>query len=1232
MRLSSLLGPTAAEFVHLTRLWPLLFPLIPTSHAINFSPVPSPNLDLSQLGRVGLVGDFDSISLYSYQGQNQNGFSTNGSQSVLTRLPNGVFTSVVTADAYINAMCPFVMRGGEFSGVIVAGNFTSLGGIEAQGIAMVNPESGNVTPLPGLSGKINALLCDETTNTVYVGGEFKGANSTNAIAWVGTTGWTNLPFAGFNGPVTSITKESNGNVVFGGSFDGLGNTTSPRKKDQQVVNIAAADISAVATAPTTGFDDPRNIVCKTDGQDGAGNTWLLADQQPGSWTAAFNFGFQPTKLRLRNAKQEGRGTRTFRFTALPINGIMNLTYVDPATGLNASCDARCPLSDNSTVEFQDFTFVNVIGMSAFRIDISEWYGSGGGLSGIELYQDDIYAFAINDFNEPTCADIELGSNATVTGPWSVMPSQLSSSQYLSTRVSDVGDSAAPSIVFMPDIKQSGNYSVTLYTPGCTQDGSCAIRGRANVTGVMATGTQAAGPIQTEIFQTNNFDKYDQIYFGYVDANSGSFRPSVTVTPSAGQAGLQVVAQRVRFELLSSTGGLNGLYEFDPNQAVASTDFSSSVINQAGTDLDTGAAVTSLVVSNSITYVAGNLSAGDFDNIFKIEDGNSTALPGGGLNAEVQTMLLEDDRIFVGGNFTNTSKADTPGLNNVGAYSIAEDAWQPLGAGVNGRVTNIVALTFNVTADRAETVIAITGNFDQILPFGNNQAAAVSGLAIWVTSQDNWLQFVNPQIATISGQLTAAVNVPVGGPLYAGTLTSQGNGASGAVALSTDGPLSLNNFGVQIQPETPSGSQRKRAVSGQDLSGVVAGYFYEEENRNLTILGGHFTARATDGSTIDNLLFVDGTKNDEITGLGSGVDETATFLALAVQDDILYAGGSITGDVNGADVNGIVLYDLRTSNLVQTQPPALVGDDVAVHAIAAQPNTGNVYVAGSFAAAGSLDCPSLCIYTTAASQWNRPASGLGGSVAAMTWSGTDRLVIGGNLTLNDTATTMATYNAKDRTWAGLPGAEGMPGPVTALSAANDAASELWVAGATADGSPFLQKYDGEKWLSVGDTLGRATRIRGIQILSLSRNHEENELVAEDQALLLTGELELPGFGNASSALFNGTTFTPFVLSNSGNGPGSLSQIFSQKQNFFKSGGGKLAVGFVVLISLAIALALIFILVVVGILAERIRRKREGYVQAPTQMYDKQANMERLPPSHLFGSLGAQGRGPGGAPML
>ncbi len=388
MRLFSLFGPTAAELAFLVQLWPIMTLVRPTQ-GVNFTSIPSTDLNLNDMGQVALPGSFDSISLYTYQQQTENAFSTNGTQSLIMQLPNGDFATTASADGYIKAMCPFEMHDGTFAGVIVGGNFTSLGGVEAQGVAMYDSKTAKITPLPGLTGSVNAILCDKTTNTVYVGGEFKGANSTNAIAWVGMSGWANLPFEGFNGPVNSIIMGPRGDIIFGGSFTGLGNstTTIPNQKDQQVINISSANITAVGTSTTAGFNDASNIVCKTNGQDGPNQTWLLSDDSPGSWTAAMNFGYEPSLLRIWNTHQDGRGTKTFRFTAIPLNGIMNFTYTDPDTGVEGLyCDARCPLTSNKSVPYQDFRFWNIVGMSAFRIDVSDWYDQGGGLDGVELFQ------------------------------------------------------------------------------------------------------------------------------------------------------------------------------------------------------------------------------------------------------------------------------------------------------------------------------------------------------------------------------------------------------------------------------------------------------------------------------------------------------------------------------------------------------------------------------------------------------------------------------------------------------------------------------------------------------------------------------------------------------------------------------------------------------------------------------------------------------------------------------
>lgn len=1131
-------------------LWALVASV---SQAVTFTSEPAANLDLSSLGRVGLAGNFDAISVYQYKGENEDALNTNGSQSVLVQLPDGDFTTYATADAGIQAMCAFYQKDGTLAGIVVGGNFTSFGGVESAGVAMIDPNSTTVTPLPGLAGQVSALLCDADTNTVYVGGSFRGANSTNAIAWVGGMGWSNLPFEGFNGPVNSITKSSSGNIIFGGAFTGLGNsssstTTSP---NSQIINISGANITATSTTTTAGFDDPTNIVCKENGTDGAGNTWLLADNEAGAWQAKFGFGFEPTKLRLWNTHQDGRGTQTWRFTALPINGIMNFTYIDPATGNNLSCSSECPLSSNTSIEYQDFMFVNVIGMNEFRIDISAWYGSGGGLDGIELFEDNIFSYAINNFNEPTCAGLTTKSNATATGPWSVNPSLDSSSQYLTASLSG-DDSTSVSVTFQPDVRQSGNYSINLYTPGCLQDDTCDTRGSVTITGIMDS--DATESFEVEIWETNDYDKYDQIFFGYVEASSDNFRPSITLTAnSTSGTAKTIVAQRVGLTLTAPAGGLNSLFEYDPSQVTIDTSaFTNSSIDMAGKDLPDGVAVTSMATLGDITYVGGNFSATGFSNIMQVNSTAAGPLAGQGLNAMVLTMLISNTTLYVGGNFTGTADGNIAGLQNVASYDTSRDAWIAMGAGVNGQVLNIVPISLNITSDTPETVITISGNFDQIIATGSGQNIPVSGFAVWVPSQNDWLQNLNASTVVLTGQLTAAVDIPSSGSFVAGALSSQELGANGVVSLESSSRLSA--LPINIQPSSsPSGSLSKRASSSQNSSGVVTGSMYKNGDLNVTILGGRFTATGTNGSTINNLLFFNGSNSDAVTGLPSGIDSDSTFMAVAAQNNTLYAGGVLSGTVNGNSINGLVSYDL-VNNVFDTQPPALQGDDVAVYAVTINQKSGDVYVGGSFDSAGSLSCPGVCLFTASSSQWNRPGSGLSGTANTLVWASTSSLIAGGSLTLGGSNVSLATYSTSSQTWAAYDGASSIPGPVTALTPADNDVSSIWVAGTATNGSAFLMKYDGKTWNSVGDVFGSSTVIQGIQVLSLTESHDSTDLVSSSQILMVMGQLELPGFGNASAALFNGTTFQPYILTNTATGEsGSLSQIFTEKQNFFQSSG-------------------------------------------------------------------------------
>ncbi|RAK94924.1 putative cellular morphogenesis protein (Rax2) [Aspergillus ibericus CBS 121593] len=1203
MRAPSLFGPATAGLSTVLRLGSFL--QLTPAYGLTFQSVSQPELDLSPLGQVALTGDFDAVSLYQYTEQSDTATADNDAQSILTPLPNGIFTSLSTSNAHIRAMCPFTKKDGTFSGIFVGGNFTSLGGVESEGVALYNPDSNKVTALSGLSGSVSALLCDQETNSVYVGGNFTYYNISNAVAWVGNEGWSNLSFGGLNGPVNSILKDGNGHIIWGGSFDGIGNSTSV-DKGPQVINLQNATITSDAESSISGYISPRNIICQTSGDDGSGKTWLLEKNSPGYWRAEMGFEYTPTKFRLYNTHYEGRGTKTFLFRRLPDDGIMNLTYTDPDSGNAAYCDQSCPLSNSTSEKYREFTFVNSVGMSGFQIEVLDWYGNGGGLNGIEVFESNIYAYAMNAFNEPTCADLSYPSKSTRTGSWSTAASGQSSSEYLTTQVTDSNATSA-SVVFEPDVKQAGNYSIKLYTPGCDQDGTCSSRGIVNVT-VTAT-SDADESAQTLIYQTNLYEKYDTIYTGHVDVSDSSFRPRVKLTPITGQGdNVTVVASMVQFVAHSLSGyssdDLNGLYDYNPSGE--STNVTESAIDQAGLALEHGASVLSLASHGSTIYVGGNFSSSNIENVMYLEeDGNATAMPKGGLNSKVTSMTVLGDYLYVGGNFTDTFAGGNDGLSYVAAYSFNSATWSALGAGVNGPVNSVLALSLNVSMDLNETIVGVSGDFDQLLPFDDSPSTNVSGFAVWVPSRNNWLQNLNVSQLEFAGQLSAFAEAD-NATILAGSLSSGGIAAAGAVALLYDNALGLEPLLTDFN------------TSGQTFTGI----FDTSSGNNLTILGGQFTTNATNGSAIENLAILDGSTGT-VRGLGAGIDSNSTFLALAISDKILYAGGNVTGSVSGSTLNGLVAYSMDNNTFSEHQPPRFIGEDVTVNAIAPRPSSNDIYIGGRFQSAGALPCPGVCYWDTEDQQWNRPGATLNGTVLALKWLNSKELLAVGDLTVSGNQSLVATYVVKKQKWQTFEGASSsdIPGTITAFTPANTQVTKFWLAGVYTNGSSFLAQYDGSSFQFVRNMFDDGTDIRGLEVLPINQNHDDVSVLNDDQMLLVTGRLQIPDFGNASAALYNGTTMQPFLLSSKPDGqPGSMAHMFFQNQNPYTSGGKHLSNGIVVLISFCCALGCVFLIVIAGIIFNKIQRRRQGYMRAPQGFgTDRPSNMRRLPPEYLFNSI-------------
>jgi hypothetical protein len=1059
------------------KLWTVIAATASVASAITTpTSISQPVFNLASLGRVGLAGDFDGISVYEYSGQAESSPFTNGSQTLLTQLPNGLFASlgVAATDEAISSMCVYELEDGTTRGVVVGGNFTSLGGVQVNGIALYDPDSNEVAAMGDFQGSVNALLCDKTTNRVYVGGDFEMNQTKNAIAWEDGE-WKDLPFEGFTGPVYTITRSNNNTILFGGIFDGLQNFTTPTIKDAQTINIGSANITVEQGSDLDGFDDPYAITCTNDTE----TQWLLLDGKIGSWTATFRFELFPTKLRLINANYEGRSTATFRMTAYPLGGIMNLTYTDE-NGDKQFCDATCPLQAVNTT--QDFELVNSVGMKSFRLDLLSYRGAGAGLSSVQVFQDNIFTYAIPELNEPACTANATRSASIVNGTWTdtTIDAQ-GDADYLSTDITSANISSS-AVVFEPNIVQSGRYQILVYTPGCIQDDTCDTRGA-----YVASGTVTADggnfTYGERIFQTNNYDKYDIVYDGDVDAADDAFRPRVTLAPASQQPEdtVTLVAQKITFRLVSETKSsevdtqstnssassstLNGIYEYDPT-TTETTDPADSRISAAGLTLNENASIYSMVVKGDFTYLGGNLSASnnDFKNFFSI-DKNSADLPSvpeGGLNGVVNTMLAVGDLIYLGGDFTGTKDDTTTGISHFGSYDTSQDSWVALGAGVNGAVLDIVQITVNLTSG-SEDCIAVTGFFTQVYPDSNTaNAVDADGFAVWVPSQKQWLEAMEDH-PVFSGYLSAFVQSG-NNTIFSGSMSSSSLASSGAVYL-------LNSDSITLAPSTlnftsaSEASSKKRSLSA-NLTGVVTGLFYQvNSGQNLTVLGGNFEAEGN-SSTVRNLAFIDGNNDGAVIGATDEFTTDSSILAMQVLDTLLFVGGKLNG--SNDEVGGIAIWDLNQMQLADAQPQPLSGGNATVYAITLRPDSQDIYVAGDFDSAGSLGCANLCIYQNDQQQWTDASTEIPGVINVMKWVGRNQLMVGGDMTLNNTDMSLAIYDAQLGQFTAFDAdITNIPGPVTGISADSDDSRSLFITGVYSNGTgPFLMKLKDKKFVLLG----------------------------------------------------------------------------------------------------------------------------------------------------------------------
>lgn len=152
--------------------------------------------------------------------------------------------------------------------------------------------------------------------------------------------------------------------------------------------------------------------------------------------------------------------------------------------------------------------------------------------------------------------------------------------------------------------------------------------------------------------------------------------------------------------------------------------------------------------------------------------------------------------------------------------------------------------------------------------------------------------------------------------------------------------------------------------------------------------------------------------------------------------------------------------------VDSQLTTSKGKNVTVRSITNRPSSNQIFVGGTFDSAGSLSCPSLCVFDNKVKQWDIPGGSITGDIYVTHWVDTDHLIVGGDMMINGSTSYIALFNAKVSSWGSIGGnMADIPGRISSVSMDSEYSSSLFVAGQDKDGKPFLSKLQDNKFTSI-----------------------------------------------------------------------------------------------------------------------------------------------------------------------
>ena len=158
-----------------------------------------------------------------------------------------------------------------------------------------------------------------------------------------------------------------------------------------------------------------------------------------------------------------------------------------------------------------------------------------------------------------------------------------------------------------------------------------------------------------------------------------------------------------------------------------------------------------------------------------------------------------------------------------------------------------------------------------------------------------------------------------------------------------------------------------------------------------------------------------------------------------------------------------------------------------------------------------------------------------------------MFVGGNFVANNTSYYLNIWNYGTSSWSAVASVQ-IPGPVSTVTADDD--HSVYVAGSASGGEAFIRRWDGSSWSSIGmdqsgDPIAETSKVQQMAVVPLTSGTDaaNGMFASRDRALLVSGQLNLQNIGSVSSALFDGKSWYPYLLtSTTSGGAGALAGMF------------------------------------------------------------------------------------------